>query len=350
MWEGRLMVDLCRALARICSVLLVMGALLPAVPVPACADDIRPLGIALEELDYPYAVQFHDLMVEGQAVRMAYMDVAPTGESNGRTVVLLHGKSFSGNYWQDAIAPLAAAGYRVVVPDQIGFGKSSKPDIRYSFDLLAGQTRGLLTSLGIRRAAIVGHSFGGMLAVYFARTYPDMTAVLVLENPIGLEDYRSAITPQSLDTLIATEMAQTPDSYRAFMKAFFTTWSPEREAMVEIFARILKSGEYPRYARASALTYKMIYEQPIRHELPLLKMPVLLIIGQDDRSIFFRRYARPEDIKSLGNWPALGIAAVKDLTDGQLVGIEHAGHVPHLEAPQAFLAALMGFLAARMGS
>jgi pimeloyl-ACP methyl ester carboxylesterase len=43
------------------------------------------------------------------------------------------------------------------------------------------------------RAAIIGHSFGGMLAVYFARTYPDMTAVLALENPIGLEDYCSGI-------------------------------------------------------------------------------------------------------------------------------------------------------------
>jgi pimeloyl-ACP methyl ester carboxylesterase len=313
------------------------------------ADELRPLGIALDELDYPFPVHFRDLTVEGQAVRMAYMDIAPTGESNGRSVVLLHGKSFSGSYWQDVIERLAAAGYRVVVPDQIGFGKSSKPDIRYSFDLLAAETRNLLEALGIPRAAIVGHSFGGMLAVYFARAYPETTAVLVLENPIGLEDYRSAIPPQSLDTLVATEMAQTPESYRAFMKAFFTTWTAEREALVEIFARILRSGEYPRYARASALTYKMIYEQPIRHEYPLLKMPVLLIIGQEDRSVFFRRYARPEDISSLGNWPALGAAAAKDLPDGQLVGIDHAGHVPHLEQPQAFLGALAGFLAARIG-
>jgi hypothetical protein len=124
-----------------------------------------------------------------------------------------------------------------------------------------------------------------------------MTAALILENPIGLEDYRGAIPPQTLATLFATEMAQTPDSYRTFMKAFFAAWTPEREALVDLFARVLKSGEYPRYARASALTYEMIYEQPIRHKLHLLAMPVLLIIGQSDRSVFFRRYARPEDIK-----------------------------------------------------
>jgi pimeloyl-ACP methyl ester carboxylesterase len=318
----------------------------------ACAapdeDNLRPLGIGLEEIAYPYPIQFLDLVIEGQALRMAYMDVAPTGAANGKVAVLLHGKSFSGNYWESVIRRLTDDGYHVIVPDQIGFGKSSKPDIRYSFDLLTANTRKLLDMLGIRRAAIIGHSFGGMLAIYFARTYPDVTAVLALENPIGLEDYRSAISPQPLATLVATEMAQTPDSYRTFMKAFFATWTPEREALVDVFARILKSGEYPRYARASALTYEMIYQQPIRHELHLLAMPVLLIIGQSDRSVFFRRYARPEDIKELGNWPALGRAAVKELVDGQLAEIEGAGHVSHLERPQQFLDALTKFLASRM--
>jgi len=137
-------------------------------------DAVRPLGIGLEGIAYPYPVQFLDLVIEGQAVRMAYMDVLPTGAGNGKTAVLLHGKSFSGNYWETAIRRLTDEGYRVVVPDQIGFGKSSKPDIRYSFDLLAANTKKLLDTLGIRRAAIIGHSFGGMLAVYFARTYPDM--------------------------------------------------------------------------------------------------------------------------------------------------------------------------------
>jgi pimeloyl-ACP methyl ester carboxylesterase len=327
-----------------------LGMAVCVSPVAAAADTeaVRPLGIGLEEIAYPYPVKFFDLVIQGQALRMAYMDVAPTGESNGKTVVLLHGKSFSGNYWEGTIRRLTDGGYRVVVPDQIGFGKSSKPDIRYSFDLLAANTRRLLDTLGIRRAAIVGHSFGGMLAIYFARTYPDVTAVLALENPIGLEDYRSAIPPQTLETLFQTEMAQTPDSYRSFMKAFFATWTPEREALVDVFARILRSGEYPRYARASALTYKMIYEQPIRHELHLLGMPVLLIIGQNDRSVFFRRYAKPEDIKPLGNWPALGRAAATELVDGQLVEIEGAGHVSHLERPEEFLDALTKFISTRM--
>src|SRR5580700_2130546 len=140
----------------------------------------------------------------------------------------------------------------------------------------------LLDSLGVGRAAIVGHSFGGMLAVYFARDYPDMTAILALENPIGLEDYRSVIPPQPIETLVKTEMAQTPATYRAFMAAFFVGWPATAQHYLDIFSRVLLSPEYPRWARASALTYEMMYEEPIRHEYPLLKMPVLLVIGQRD--------------------------------------------------------------------
>ncbi|MCP4617198.1 MAG: alpha/beta hydrolase [Bradyrhizobium sp.] len=308
---------------------------------------VQPIGIGLEGIEYPHPVKFFELTIEGQQLRMAYMDVPPTAAANGKTVVLLHGKSFSGNYWAHMIATLTAQGYRVVVPDQIGFGKSSKPDIRYRFDLLARNTKLLLDSLGVSRAAIVGHSFGGMLAVYFARNYPEMTAVLALENPIGLEDYRSAIPPQPIEALMKTEMSQTPESYRAFMAAFFVGWPATAQQYVDIFSGVLQSAEYPRWARASALTYDMIFNEPIRHEYRLLKMPVLLTIGQNDRSVFFRRYASPEAIKPLGNWPELGRQAAKDIPDAKLVEIDHAGHLPHIEQPEQTEAALTAFLAAR---
>lgn len=310
-------------------------------------SDVTPLGIGLESVAYPHPVHYLDLTVEGQLLRMAYMDVAPTVTANGKTVVLLHGKSFGGDYWAETIKLLSGLGYRVVVPDQLGFGKSAKPEIRYSFDLLARNTKTLLDTLGIKQAAIVGHSFGGMLAVYFARDYPEVTQVLVLENPIGLEDYRAAIPPQPLETLFKTEMAQTPESYRAFMKAFFVGWPPFAEKCVQQFSRLLQSPEYPRLAMASALIYRMMYEEPIRPEYRLLKMPVLLIIGADDHSVFFRRYAPPEATKPLGHWAELGKQAVKDLPDGELVEIAGAGHISHIEKPAEFEAALTNFLKAK---
>ena len=67
------------------------------------------------------------LTLYGQDIRLAYMDVAPQGTPNGRTVVLFHGMNFAGFYWGGPIDALRKEGYRVVVPDQIGFGRSSKP-------------------------------------------------------------------------------------------------------------------------------------------------------------------------------------------------------------------------------
>ena len=74
-----------------------------------------------------------------------------------------------------SIECLRREGFRVVVPDQIGFGRSSKPVIPYNFHDMAANTRKLLQTLGVTRATIFGHSMGGMLAARFAASYPDVT-------------------------------------------------------------------------------------------------------------------------------------------------------------------------------
>src|SRR5687767_5998063 len=86
----------------------------------------EPLGIGLEGLKPPYPVEFFSLEIQGQPLRMAYMDVKPS-QGNGKSVLLLHGKNFFGDYWAGTAKALSDAGYGVIVPDQIGFGRSSKP-------------------------------------------------------------------------------------------------------------------------------------------------------------------------------------------------------------------------------
>src|ERR1700675_214724 len=191
------------------------------------SSELTALGIALEEYPYPWSVHFLPLSIEGQDLRMAYMDVPPSGPANGRSVVLMHGKNFGGYYWRDVAQSLADAGYRVIVPDQIGWGKSSKPDIRYSFQLLAANTAHLLDALEIQKAAVVGHSTGGVLAVRFARMYPERVTHLVLEDPIGLEDYRVNIPPQPDETLYRAELANTDAAkIRAFYARYFANPQP----------------------------------------------------------------------------------------------------------------------------
>src|SRR5580704_2648834 len=152
--------------------------------------NVKPGSITYEEISYPYPVSYLPLVLYGQDVRMAYMDVPPAGQANGRTVMLFHGMNFGGFYFSGPIEALRKEGFRVVVPDQIGFGRSSKPVIPYNFHDMALNSRALLKSLGISRAVIVGHSMGGMLAARFASSYPEITERVVLYNPIGLTDSR----------------------------------------------------------------------------------------------------------------------------------------------------------------
>src|SRR5208337_2487109 len=121
------------------------------------------MGVALEGFPYPYPVHFLPVSLEGEDLRLAYMDVPPAGPSTGRTVVLLHGRNFPSSYWEPTIKALTEAGYRVVAPDQIGFGKSSKPGFAYSIDAMARATVALLDSLRVANFDLVGHSMGGML-------------------------------------------------------------------------------------------------------------------------------------------------------------------------------------------
>src|SRR5215216_7028337 len=103
--------------------------------------DYGPVSVDLTDVQYPYPVSTLSFVVYGQDVRMAYMDVKPMGAANGQTVVLLHGFNFSGEAWGGTIEVLGREGFRVIVPDQIGFGRSSKPFIPYRFDDMALNTR-----------------------------------------------------------------------------------------------------------------------------------------------------------------------------------------------------------------
>ncbi len=207
--------------------------LVQSTPDANASAPLQPLGSALENLDYPVAPRFLELEIEKQRVRMAYMDAA-SGMLGGMTpfspnqrslptVLLLHGKNFGGFYFENVMRALTTAGYRVLVPDQIGFGKSSKPDIDYSFDLLADNTARLLDELKIERVSVLGHSMGGMLATRFALKYSNRVNKLVLENPIGLEDYSQFIPAQSLETVYQTELGDTDAAkIRALFRAVET--------------------------------------------------------------------------------------------------------------------------------
>jgi len=305
------------------------------------------LGICLEEYRYPYPVQFLSLTSDLQPVTMAYMDVPPSATPNGGTVVLMHGKAFGGYYFRHVIEALAGSGYRVVVPDQIGWGKSSKPDVHYSFHLLAANTAALLDHLGVGKTAVLGHSTGGMTAVRFTLMNPDRVTHLVLEDPLGLADYRTGIPPQSEETLYDHELHWTdPAVIRDYVAGYFVHPNPAVwEPLSDVLVRVTLSPDYPRWARAAALTFQMIYQQPVRYEYHRIAPPVLLIVGAEDHTVPLGQYATPAEAARLGDFIALSQAAASDIPRATRAVIPGCGHIPHLEAPGQFLDELLPFLA-----
>ncbi|MBV9672765.1 MAG: alpha/beta hydrolase [Verrucomicrobia bacterium] len=322
---------------------LLTSSLAQEIPLPD--KYVAPLGIGFEELTYPYPTAYLNLLVEGQEVRMSFMDVPASKNANGRTVLLLHGKNFWGAYWADTIRHFSDQGFRVIVPDQLGFGKSSKPNIHYSFDLLAENTAGLLDLLQVPKAIVIGHSMGGMLAIRFARLFPGRTEALVLEDPIGLEDYRLTVPPAPLEQLYQREMNTSLQDYRSYIQSYFVNFPKDQaEIFVEPRMRVALSSEFPRWAMSAALTSLMIYEQPVCYELGEVKVPTLLIIGAEDHTAVGRDRAPIDLQRTLGNIPELARKAVAAIPGARLVELPNVGHIPHLEAPDKFLQAVDDFL------
>ncbi len=303
----------------------------------------------LNGFDYPFPVQFRDFESQRQRLRMAYMDVKPPegAASKGRTVLLLHGKNFSGAYWEDTIRALIEQGYRVVVPDQLGFGKSSKPEhYQFTFQALATQTRDLLDSLGVDKVSMVGHSMGGMVATRFALMFPDRVEKLALVNPIGLEDWKRYVPYTPVDQVFAEELKKTSEGIQAYMRQFYFAgeWKPEYDELVDMLAGWTRGPDHERISWVAALTQDMVFTQPVLYEFPDLRAPTLLIIGQRDRTAIGRSAAPPGVRDQLGDYPMLGKKAAQAIPNSTLVELPGVGHMPQVEAWDAYSHELLQFL------
>ncbi|MBM1142997.1 alpha/beta hydrolase [Alcanivorax sp. ZXX171] len=326
---------------------ILLAALPLALSPLSRAADQPAFDARLSGYDYPYPVKTLALDSQDQTLEMAYMDVRPE-TPNGRTVLLLHGKNFSGAYWKDTIEALVADGYRVVAPDQIGFGKSSKPARhQFTFHALADNTRALLDHLEVDDVTVVGHSMGGMLATRFALMYPERSSSLVLVNPIGLEDWEAKGVPyQPVDAWYRGELKKKPEQVKQYMTAsyFDGEWKSAYDPLLTIQEGWIRGPDYRRVAWNSALTYDMIFTQPVVDDFPRLDLPTLLIIGTRDRTALGKGRA-PEAVRDeLGLYEQLGERAAQRIPDAELVELADIGHVPQFETFDRYMEALETFL------
>jgi pimeloyl-ACP methyl ester carboxylesterase len=297
---------------------------------------------------YPYPVHLYNFKSQGKWMQMAYMDVAPTTAANGETIMLMHGKNFCGATWNATAIVLADAGYRVIIPDQIGFCKSTKPEAyQFSLQQLALNTNGLLRSLGIDKLNVMGHSLGGMLATRFALMYPTNTTQLILTNPIGLEDWKALGVPYlSIDEIYKQERSSTYASIRGYEQATYYVgqWKPEYDVWVYMLLNIYQGSEGADFAYVGALITDAVYTQPIVYEFPLLKMPTLLLIGGKDNTAIGKQWAPPSVVPLLGHYDVLGQQIASVIPNATLIPFPDLGHAPQISAPDRFHTALLGWL------
>lgn len=320
-----------------------------ALTVLASHASAQSYGEQLQGFDYPHQIARHDFASQGQQLSMAYMDIPASGTPNGRTALLLHGKNFCGATWERTITELSRAGFRVVVPDQVGFCASSKPrGYQFSFHQLAANTLGLLDALKIDKAIVIGHSMGGMLATRLALGHPARVARLVLVNPIGLEDWQALGVPYaSIDALHQNELKTSFDSIKAYqLKVYYDgKWRPEYDRWVRMQAGLYAGPGREIVARNQAQTSEMLFTQPVVHEFPNIEVPTTLLIGTKDRTAPGANRATPDVAAKLGDYPKLARSAAARIPAAELVEWPDLGHSPQIEAPDVFHAELLRRLA-----
>ncbi len=256
------------------------------------------------------------------------MDVAPTGRANGQTVLWQHGMNFYSEAYTPTLKALSAAGFRVLAVDRIGYGKSSKPILPYSFNFVAANMKALLDELEIDKVAIVGHSMGGMTVSRFAMVYPDITTHVVMVNQIGLTDQRQSRPWR--DPFVEGGATTYQSILRGHQNYFPLRWPPEHLEFVRRQFGQTMSGEWHRLAQVRRLQGQMLYDDPVVYDWQHISSKALVVGGEEDGLV--------------DDFPKLARNVASQLQNSAIILYPDVGHAPQIEIPDQFHADLIRFL------
>ncbi|GMA16468.1 3-oxoadipate enol-lactonase [Deinococcus metallilatus] len=236
-----------------------------------------------------------------------------------RTLVFLNSLGSDLRIW-DAVAPAFAATLRTVQYDQRGHGLSDAPPAPYTLRDHTGDLKGLLDTLGIERAVLVGVSVGGMIAQDFAAAYPERTEGLVLIGT-GVKIGTPDLWNERIEAAEQKNLARVAPAAlsRWFTPAFFEKRPAEARGYLNMLVRTAPEG----YAGTCAA----LREADLREQTARLKVPAVVLCGEGDTS------TPPELNRELA-----------DLLGAPLHLIPGAAHIPSVEQPGAVIAHIRHFL------
>jgi len=318
---------------------LIFFILITVIPQAFATSSVK-YNKELDGFAYPFEVKTFNLNSQDKNLKMRYMDI---GDQNAqKVIVLLHGKNFSGYYWERVAKHLLKRKYRVIIPDQIGFGKSSKPDAyQYSFGQLALNTKSLLKHLQVKKIDLVGHSMGGMLATTFTANYSPIVNKLILINPIGLEDYGKYAEFKDVNFFYKRELGKTLDKARNYQKKNYYDgkWSSEYEKLLVPLKGMLAGDDWERVAWNNALTYGPIFSENIVDRFSQIKNETVLIIGTRDKTGPGKGWLKEGETRKLGDYKTLGVNTKNRIKGAKLIELDGVGHMPHFENYDVFIKA-----------
>jgi pimeloyl-ACP methyl ester carboxylesterase len=256
---------------------------------------------------------------------------------SGPALLLLHGLGCDSSTWVDVI-PTLAEHFTVIAPDLLGHGESDKPDADYSLGAYANGMRDLLTILGIDKVTVVGHSFGGGVAMQFAYQFPDRTERVVLVSTGGLG---REVTP-------LIRFLTVPGSGLAIGAATMRPWRPmvsgglrslarlplratrDLDEVASIYEALADRAQRTAVQRVTShvLNWRGQYVTMTDRSYLARLMPVLVIWGRDDMVI-------PSSHAELAPTHVSDVHVLAD-----------SGHFPHKDHPDDFSRIVMDFIAA----
>jgi len=278
-------------------------------------------GLAFDQMKYPYlekSFTFEDHNI-------VYID-----SGSGPPLVFLHGQA-SDLLNFDPVFPLFVSSYRIIALDYPGFGKSDKPEITFSEEFLVEFLDKLFETTNIESATLIGHSYGGYVAMVYGSARPERVNSMVLISPAGIQEFntfmgaamRSAFT---VEAIMKTSLEKAMQNYHNTS----VNWSPEMETYALRRVALLKgnSEEYRLYAHAMVQAMELMLKTTVRDQIGKLNKPTLLLWGQDDPLI---------SVKFADD-------ALKLIPGSKLETIANCGHFPMLEYPQEFQRIVVTFL------
>ncbi|PYJ69361.1 MAG: hypothetical protein DME76_09235 [Verrucomicrobia bacterium] len=234
-------------------------------------------------------------------------------------VILIHGLADNVTIW-DPVIPALAARFRVIALDQIGFGRSDKPLLNYRVSTLVDFLDGFLTELKIERASLVGNSLGGWVAAAYALAHPERVERLVLSDAAG---YAALAKTMDSRALRALRVASRDDIRYLGPLAFHD--KRFYQDVDAAFKERVTAGD--SYTVAQVLDSMIRGDDALDNKLQTLKQPTLVLWGREDKLIPL----------------SFGEQFHREIVNSRLRIIDNCGHMPQLECPNEFSAAVLKF-------